>query len=482
MTIAVNDEDGGNGFTLSYQVTAGAGAGKLVVICGGEASLDPSGASCTYGSDGLTLVKEKVYLESGQGYSLAAIFYLDDVSVGTQTITVDWPNKLSGRAGIAALVLTGAASGGAEATAENGIDTTTAIALAITTLTDGALIVTGLATGSANLWSADAGETEIYAGTPTSMGFGASRLSKATAGAETMGWSGANSSRPTMALAAFAPAAGGGDLVEIAGGGLSLVSGSVRQASMVRPVSSALTVSASVASALDLVRVAIAAAVGVADEVARSLGRVRLVASTVGLAGSALQAIGKVRLVATSVGLASSSLQAIGKVQLVGSTVGLAASALQAIGRVRLVGSPVGLAEDVLMPMGRVRLASASVGLAEAAARARGLVRLPGGVLSLAEQLVPSRGLARLIGSSLAVQEALAPVRALVRSIASTVGIAATAARRVGAVVGDYVKATVVRIRAAMAGTAGARGAIGGTARGRAAASGTAAVNESDEV
>ena len=86
-----------------------------------------------------------------------------------------------------------------------------AITGSVTSVTDGAWLMTGIATQNDQAFTPDSGETELFdeANSDGNLGqTGISYLVKATAGSETMGWSWTGDTNHTMTLASIKPASG----------------------------------------------------------------------------------------------------------------------------------------------------------------------------------------------------------------------------------------------------------------------------------
>jgi len=216
MAIPVRDlgeanDNGVNSLTLS--VTVEDADDYLVVVTASEGASTHDAVTFDPGGGDEASFTSRVTVASS-GDEQATIWELQDASIpasGTFDITLDTAHF--GAMSMACIALQGAAQQAAEAS-NSSTGNSSSISTSVTTITDGAVVVdvkSETINGSA---SPDAGQTQFLDDPDSTYGGDASYEEVATAGSHSMDWTGGGTPW-CHAVAAFAPAAGGG-------GGLSI--------------------------------------------------------------------------------------------------------------------------------------------------------------------------------------------------------------------------------------------------------------------
>lgn len=213
--VSSSSKPSGSVTTLSWSHVLGSGSNRAVVV--GVALEDTNSADLTatvrFNNVVMTAIGSPVTVGSGT-LLRAQLYYLLESSLpaaGTYTVSVSFAGSVNGVT-VGAISLTGVAQQSPEATASNSSGSASSISTNINVVTAGAWVVDVVGSGASTvtLSSSASGMVQRY----SLQGYGAagagSTKPTTAAGATTMSWSATTSSQVVHALAAFAPASGGG--------------------------------------------------------------------------------------------------------------------------------------------------------------------------------------------------------------------------------------------------------------------------------
>lgn len=207
------------GTSATTSLTIASGTDKLVVAVasrnlGGSSPTDISGI--TFNGSALTEILRQ-YVPADSNAVVTEFWYIDNPTATTANLVISWTTSPSGGPiSVIAWPLTGAASGAAEASASASNWSTATPSQAITTLTDGAVVLDSAVhnrdsftstAGGSQTQDLDHGDADGGAG----MRHAASHRTVATAGSVTDDWTwSSNPNQQVMAVVSIAPSGGGG--------------------------------------------------------------------------------------------------------------------------------------------------------------------------------------------------------------------------------------------------------------------------------
>lgn len=201
--------------TFSNQVTSslnhaiGGGADRLLVVCTGAESFPPVAVTgVTYNGVALTPAGFQEGAAGDLGQRVEMWYMLEANLPGAGTYQVQVTYAASQSPGVAVVSLTGAAQQAPEATAGNECSSCTSITTPITTLTNGAWVISNVGNGQSGSYTGHgAGQTERWDQTPSSAVHSGTTRPVATAGPVTISETASGSAnRQALFAAAFAPA------------------------------------------------------------------------------------------------------------------------------------------------------------------------------------------------------------------------------------------------------------------------------------
>lgn len=216
---AITETDGTSVTLSGYSVPAGDNK-ILIVISGDEDNTSPTADPSSVTHNGVALTKAVGRTLNNNNCS---IWYL---LLGSTTpsgdIVATW-GATKEALGLVCFVIQDAAQEAPEAT-NSATSTSSPVNTSITTLTDDALVIDGLVCGAGRTYTTtQAGQTEINEQALTTgqtLTVVSSNLAGGTAGSKTLGWSASGSvNRLVHCLAAFKPAAAGGETIALAAAG-----------------------------------------------------------------------------------------------------------------------------------------------------------------------------------------------------------------------------------------------------------------------
>ncbi len=204
--------------SIAWSHTVGSGSSRMLVVAVATESnpTDRNATSVSFGLQSLTKVPgSRAVQYSSSTHNATELWYLQDPTVGTASITITLDGALSNGAECGAVSLFGVKQAAPEAVAiANAAGSGGTYSLAITTLTAGAWLVdvvnngtggssfTATATGMTEQWDRNGGGQMAAAGSTREV---------AAAGTVINTWTTAGTSRKAHSVAAFAPAPTGGN-------------------------------------------------------------------------------------------------------------------------------------------------------------------------------------------------------------------------------------------------------------------------------